>query len=325
MDLLAELRKACSERPRKIVLPEGEDPRILEAAARVQRERLANPIVIGNLERVRSNAGNLPEGITFVDPWEDSRIDTYVEEYFAMRGKHVVDRKIVLRVLSKCLHFGSMMVRMGDADGVVAGARNLTSSVIKAGKLFIGLRNGITSPSSFFIMDVPGHGQLVFADCAVNPDPGPELLAQIAVSSASSAREILGTEPRVAMLSFSTRGSADHPSVRKVAKATEIARGIDPTLLIDGEMQADTALVPEIAERKRAADVLGGMANVLVFPDLDSGNIAYKLVQHLAGAKAYGPFMQGFNSPINDLSRGCSVDEIVGAILVTSVQAGRSR
>jgi phosphate acetyltransferase len=252
-------------------------------------------------------------------------MDSYVGRYLERRGDRRVDERIASRVLSKPLHYGSMMVGMGDADGVVAGANNLTASVIKAGKLLIGLEEGISEPSSFFIMDVPGRDHLVFADCAVNPDPDSNLLAQIAVSSASSARTLLGVEPRVAMLSFSTKGSADHPHVRKVIDATKIASQMDPALKIDGEMQADSAIVPEIAKRKRASDILVGGANVLVFPDLDAGNIAYKLVQHLARASAFGPFLQGFRRPINDLSRGCTVEEVIGAIMVTSVQAESNR
>jgi phosphate acetyltransferase len=321
MDLMQRLREACSKAPKDIVLPEGEDPRIIEAAIQVQREGLANPILItGN-----QNSDLDKRGISTIDPQEDTRMDTYVERYLEMREDRGINERIASRVLSKPLHFGAMMVGMGNADGMVAGANNLTASVIKAGKLLIGLEKGISEPSSFFIMDVPGRGLLVFADCAVNPDPDPDLLAQIAVSSASSARALLGVEPLVAMLSFSTKGSADHPRVRKVVSATEIASGKDPTLKIEGELQADSALVPEIAKRKGASDILIDGANVLVFPDLDAGNIAYKLVQHLAKASAYGPFLQGFRRPINDLSRGCNVEEVIGAILVTSVQAESNR
>ncbi|MBU7004850.1 MAG: phosphate acetyltransferase [Theionarchaea archaeon] len=321
MDLMKRLGETCMEAPKKIVLPEGEDPRIIEAAIRVQREGLANPILISEGPSPELDSSEIP----IVYPRGDHRMDSYVRRYLEMRGGRGVDERIASRVLSKPLHYGSMMVGMGDADGVVAGADNLTASVIKAGKLLIGLEEGISEPSSFFIMDVPGRNHLVFADCAVNPDPDSELLAQIAVSSASSARALLGVEPRVAMLSFSTKGSADHPHVRKVIDATKIAIQMDPALKIDGEMQADSALVPEIAKRKRASDILDGGANVLVFPDLDAGNIAYKLVQHLARASAFGPFLQGFRRPINDLSRGCTVEEVIGTILVTSVQTESNR
>ncbi len=325
MDLMSRLELACVRNPKRIVLPESDDPRILAAASRVAARSAAHPVLIGSPERILMDSERLgisTSGVAIVDPEHHPGWDSFVEQYMEMRkGRHLTPG-IASKVLSKSLHFGAMLVRVGEADGLVAGSQNLTASVIKAGKLFIGLSEGLTEPSSFFIMDVPGRGEMVFADCAVNPSPDPELLAQIAVASARSTRALLAVEPRVAMLSFSTKGSADHPDVRKVIEATKIAKSISPELKIDGEMQADAALVPEIAERKKVKGDVGGQANVLVFPDLDAANVAYKLVQHLAGASAYGPFMQGFKKPINDLSRGCTTDEIVGTIMVTSIQSG---
>jgi phosphate acetyltransferase len=325
MKFLTQLEAGCSKDPKRVVLPEGDDPRILEAACRVARLSLAIPILVGVEDRIRATADKMEmdiSGADVIDPGAFEGMDAYIEAYLSLRSGKRINRQIAAKVLAKDLYFGTMMVRMGDADGIVAGASNLTASVIKAGKLLLGLEEGVGDPSSFFVMEVPGRRDLVFADCAVNPNPGPDLLAQIAIASAGSARKLLSVEPRVAMLSFSTKGSADHADARKVSQATQIASRTAPHLLIDGEMQADAAVVPQIAESKGAADVIGGRANVLVFPDLDSGNIAYKLVQHLAGAKAYGPFLQGFRKPINDLSRGCTADEVVGAILVTAVLAG---
>ncbi len=324
MDIISRFETLCQESPRRIVLPEGSDVRILQAASLVAGRSLAEPTVMGPPDEIREIAGNKGidlAGVSVVDPDTWEMMDDYIDEYVSMRATRRVTRQIAARVLSKSLMLGAMMVRMGDADGLVAGATNLTATVIKAGKLLIGLKDRVGEPSSFFIMVVPGLPPLVFADCAVNPDPDAELLAQIAISSACSARDLLDVEPRVAMLSFSTKGSASHPDVSKVAKATGIARSLAPDLRLDGELQADAAIVPEIAVRKRAEGILGGRANVLIFPDLDAGNIAYKLVQHLAHANAYGPFMQGFRRPINDLSRGASVEEIIGTILVTSLQA----
>ncbi len=328
MDVMSRFELKCRRSPRRIVLPESEDPRIIEAASMVSERSLALPILVGEEKDIRARAMDASVDLSkaeIVNPQNREAMESFVDEYIAMRGRMRITRSIAKRLLSKNLLFAAMMVRMGQADGVVAGAANLTASVIKAGKLLIGLREGMTEASSFFIMVVPGFDPLIFADCAVNPNPEPELLAQIAVSSAASARSLLSVEPRVAMLSFSTKGSADHPDVRKVARATEIVRKLDPNLCVDGELQADSAIVPEVAVRKKAEGILGGRANVLVFPDLDAGNIAYKLVKHLARAKAYGPFMQGFRKPINDLSRGCTAEEIAGAILVTSIQAGAGR
>lgn len=328
MDLMKRFEISCSKDPKRIALPESYDPRILEAASIVSEKSLARPILVGSERDILSMSNELGfdlSGVEIISPKEYPKMESYIEEYLAMREGRKITPQIASRILSKGLYFAAMMVRMGQADGVVAGATNLTASIIKAGKLIIGLDEGILEPSSFFIMVVPGFNPMVFADCAVNPNPGAELLAQIAISSSESARKILSVEPRVAMLSFSTKGSADHPDVRKVVEATEIAKKTGHSLCIDGEMQADSAIVPDIAEKKKAGAILGGRANVLVFPDLDAGNIAYKLVQRLARAKAYGPFLQGFRKPINDLSRGCNVEEIMGTILVTSTQAGECK
>jgi phosphate acetyltransferase len=220
-----------------------------------------------------------------------------------------------------------MMVRMGDADAMVAGIATATEEVVMASELIIGMQEGISTPSSFFLMDIPGYireegSLLIFADAAINPDPTPEQLADIAVATARSARKLLGWEPRVAMLSFSTKGSATHPHVDKIVEAVHIVREREPGLCIDGELQADAAIVPEVAKRKiKEASSVAGRANILIFPDLDAGNIGYKLVQRLAKAAAYGPFLQGFTKPVSDLSRGATIDDIVGATTIVVVEA----
>jgi len=315
--------------PSRIVLPEPEDERILKASVKSYSLGIAKPILVGVREQIEEKAKALGldlEGITVVEPTAEA-MDRYADEYLKIRNMPEKKKKVVLHIMRRTLYFGAMMVRLKEADGMVAGAINTTANVIRAASLVIGLQEGINTPSSFFLMEIPSfeggeNGNLLFADCAVNIDPSPEQLAEIAIATARSAKWLLDWEPRVAMLSFSTKGSASHPLTDKVIKATNIAKSKEPNLLIDGELQADAALIPSVAKRKiKGESPVAGRANILIFPDLNAGNIAYKLVQRLAKANAYGPILQGFRRPVSDLSRGATVEDIVGVIGIISVIA----
>lgn len=324
MDILDRFLKQAKTKLRSVVFPEGNDLRVIEAASSLANDGVAKPIVLGRPDEVALAAAEAClniDGVTIWDPQTDSRADSLADA-LSKRGKGMPVDEARVRI-KEPLIFAGMLVSTGQADSLVAGAANETGRVISAGLKTIGLSQGISRLSSFFLMIVPNHmnngeHQFIFADCAVNIDPDAEQLADIAIASAESARLLLDEPPKVALLSFSTKGSARHDQVDKVTDALALVRSRVPELVVDGELQADAALVPSVAARKvKDGAGVAGSANVLIFPSLDAANIGYKLVQYMANATALGPFFQGFSKPVCDLSRGCSVSDIIGATVIT--------
>lgn len=314
---------------KKIVLPESYDERILKAAAIIQQSKLATVVLVGHESKIKNLAIQNNADISaaeIVNPETSPKLEQYIQAYKKKREhKGMTLEKARQILLEDAPHFAAMMVDQNDADGMVSGAINFTANTIKAAAHCIGTAEGISLISSFFVMLTPKHeygedGMLFFADCGVNPNPNAKELAEIAVCTADSFVRLTGKEPRVAMLSFSTKTSAMHADANKVIEATKIAKEMKPHLTLDGELQLDAALIPSISNRKAPGSPLGGEANILIFPDLDAGNIGYKLTERLAGATALGPIFQGERKPVNDLSRGCSVDDVVNITAITAVQ-----
>lgn len=329
MGFIDEIKAKAKANKKTIVLPESEDARTYEAAQAVLRDGTANLVIIGSQEEIAKNgAGFDITGATVVDPATSDKTESYIAKLVELRkAKGMTEEEAKSLLLSSYTYYGVMMVKMGDADGMVSGACHSTADTLRPCLQILKTRPGTKLVSSFFIMVVPDcdmgeNGTFVFSDCGLEQNPDPEKLAAIAASSAQSFKALVGSEPRVAMLSHSTMGSAKHADVDKVVEATRIAKEQNPNLLVDGEMQLDAAIVPSVGKSKAPDSQVAGRANVLVFPDLDAGNIGYKLVERLAKAQAYGPMTQGIAAPVNDLSRGCSAKDIEGVIAITAVQCG---
>ncbi len=329
MELMEKIWGLAQADRKRIVLPEGDEDRTVVAAQRIHELGLADVVLVGNLDKINKKAESLGvnlEGVEIQDPDTSSKLNEYITAFYEIRKSKGMTMEKADKIVRDPLYFGTMMVKLNDADGMVSGAVHTTGDLLRPGLQIIKTAPGVSVVSSFFIMMVPGsqygeEGMLLFSDCAVNPNPSADQLAAIAIATADTAKNLCKIDPRVAMLSFSTMGSADHEVVDKVRNATAKAKELRPDLLIDGEMQLDAAIVQKVAEQKAPNSPVSGRANVLIFPDLQAGNIGYKLVQRFANAEAIGPICQGFAKPINDLSRGCSSEDIVNVVALTAVQA----
>ncbi len=329
MNVMKEFKNKARESKKTIVLPEGYEPRMINALPKIKDENLADIILLGEkqkIEEIAEKEGVNLDDINIIDPAKSELKEEFAEIFYELRKHKDITKEEALNQVTDPLYFGVMLVHTEKADGMVAGSINATGDVLRPALQIVKTKDNISVVSGAMIMDVPeteyGHdGIFIFSDVAVNPNPDAKQLAEIAVSSADTARLLPGVDPVVAMLSFSTKGSAKHELADKVIEATNLAQEMAPELSIDGELQADAALVPEVGKKKSPESDVAGRANVLVFPDLQAGNIGYKLVQRLAKASAIGPILQGMAKPVNDLSRGCSVEDIVNVVAITAAQA----
>ena len=330
MSAIEKIKAKAKSSVKHIVLPEGSEPRTVQASAKIVAQGIARVTLLGNLEEIRNVAaetGTDLAGVEIIDPAAGEKSAAYSALLFELRkAKGMTEEQARELVTGNTLYYGAVMLKAGDADGMVAGAINSTGNVLRPALQIIKTAPGIKVVSSCFIMELPDQkwgddGVMIFGDCAVIPNPTAEELAAIAIASAESGRQLVDLDPRVAMLSFSTKGSAKHDLVTKVQEATALAKELAPELQLDGELQADAALVESVGQLKSPGSAVAGHASVLVFPDLQAGNIGYKLVQRLAGAEAIGPIIQGLAKPVSDLSRGCSVDDIVSVVAITAVKA----
>lgn len=327
MDFIKKIRERATTSPKTIVLPEGSDERVVKAAEIIAKEKIARIVLLGNGDNLKNISKEFElSGVEIIDPELSPKAEEYATLLYEVRKNKGMTMEKAKELVRNPIWYGTLMVKNNDVDGMVAGAATATGDVFRPAFQIVKTAPGIGVVSSAFMMIVPkcefgSDGHLLFADCAINPNPDAKQLAEIAVSTAKTWESLMDDEPRVAMLSFSTKGSAQNEMVDKVVEATKILKQQAPNLLSDGELQADAALVPKVANSKAPGSPVAGRANILVFPDLNAGNIGYKLVQRLAKAEAVGPISQGLAAPINDLSRGCSVEDIVNVVAITSLQA----
>lgn len=328
MSLMDKIKAKAKETKKTVILPEGAEPRTIKAASLIAGQGIAQPVLIGSEDEIRkANTENVDlSGVMIIDPAKSEKLDRYAEMFYELRKSKGITQEEARKTCLDPLYFAVMMMKNNEGDGMVAGAINSTANTLRPALQVLKTKPGVSIVSSSFLMEVPkkeygDDGVMVFADCAINIEPNADELAAIAIASADTAKELAGIEPRVAMLSFSTKNSAKHALVDKVTEATQKVKALAPNLNVDGELQADAALVESIGQLKSPGSPVAGKANVLIFPDLNAGNIGYKLVQRLAGAEAVGPICQGLARPVNDLSRGCSVEDIVSVVAITAVQA----